>query len=80
MKEEWPCDASDDLLLEYIEGKFATLRSAWRKGKPRAKNDGTLETPREVESRLVASQGTTTKMNRQRKRRFDVSPMSVVTC
>ena len=78
LKEEWPCDISDDLVLEFIEGRFATLRSAWRKGVPCAKNNGTLETPREVEVRLVAGQEITTKMNQQRKRRFDVSTMSVV--
>ncbi|KAI6120547.1 hypothetical protein EV401DRAFT_2170465, partial [Pisolithus croceorrhizus] len=57
-----------------IVDRYRRLRTVWRKAQPKLTEKGTLETPAETETRLVAERETVLKANRQTTHRHNVCP------
>ncbi|KAI6095071.1 hypothetical protein F5141DRAFT_967601, partial [Pisolithus sp. B1] len=72
--ENWPIHRSDTYLRALIVDRYRRLRTVWRKAQPKLTEKGTLETPAETETRLVAERETVLKANRQTTRRRNVCP------
>lgn len=67
--ENWPIHRSDTYLRALIVDRYRRLRTVWRKAQPKLTEKGTLETPAETETQLVAERETVLKANRQTTRR-----------
>ncbi|KAI6159941.1 hypothetical protein EDD17DRAFT_1607151 [Pisolithus thermaeus] len=67
--ENWPIHWSDTYLRALIVDRYTRLRTMWRKTQPKLTEKGTLETPAETETRLVAERETMLKANHQTTRR-----------
>ncbi|KAI6017279.1 hypothetical protein BKA83DRAFT_4017323, partial [Pisolithus microcarpus] len=70
--ENWPIHRSDTYLRTLVVDRYRRLRTVWRKAQPKLTEKGTLETPAETETRLVAERETLLKANRQTTRRHNM--------
>lgn len=71
--EKWPVKRSDTYIREVLKNRYKRLRTTWLRGQPKLSRNGTLETPAEVEERLLQYMQQAAKASRQNTRRCAVS-------
>jgi hypothetical protein len=71
-KNQWASRSRQSIIRD-ITKKFNQCRNSWRKAQPRMLNDGTRETMREVENRLVDQTNERLRLTRVLTRRATVS-------
>ena len=76
-EKQWPVQKPDNYVRELLKNRYKKLRTAWLKGQPRLTRNGALETPEEVEARLISEMSRHGKVSRQGTRRRNVRCHSV---
>ncbi|KAG2114202.1 uncharacterized protein F5147DRAFT_536318, partial [Suillus discolor] len=67
--ESWPFRRSEMYFRDILQHRFKRLRTIWTAAQPKVTAKGALETPAEVEERLIAKKDETLKSTRQTTRR-----------
>ncbi|KAG1754120.1 hypothetical protein EDD22DRAFT_756298, partial [Suillus occidentalis] len=75
-EEQWPFQRSEAYFREILHDCYKRLRTIWTAAQPKVTAKGILETPAEVEKRLVTKKDETLKATRQTTRRRNVGPQS----
>jgi hypothetical protein len=75
-EEQWPFQRSEAYFREILHDRYKRLRTIWTAAQPKVTAKGILETPAEVEKRLVTKKDETLKATRQTTRRRNVGPQS----
>jgi len=65
-------ERSEAYYLDLLEQRFKRVRSVWKQAQPKRKEDDELESPSDVERRLVIAKQTGLKIARTRERRGNV--------
>jgi hypothetical protein len=73
-RENWPFQRSEAYFREILQERFKRLRTIWTAAQPKVTPKGGLETPAEVEQRLIAKKDEVLKAARQNTRRKNVCP------
>ncbi|KAG2096020.1 hypothetical protein BD769DRAFT_1336510, partial [Suillus cothurnatus] len=68
-EDSWPFQRSEAYLREILQHRYKRLRTIWTAAQPRITAKGALETPAEVEERLIAKKDEMLKLTRQTTRR-----------
>ncbi|KAI5990697.1 hypothetical protein EDC04DRAFT_2911880 [Pisolithus marmoratus] len=68
-EENWPIKKSDNYIREILRDRYKRLRTIWRNAQPKVAATGHLETPGEVEARLINERTQAGKESRQATRR-----------
>ncbi|KAG2086032.1 hypothetical protein BD769DRAFT_1397046 [Suillus cothurnatus] len=68
-EDSWPFQRSEVYLREILQHRYKCLHMIWTAVQPRITAKGALETPAEVEERLIAKKDETLKLTRQTTRR-----------
>ncbi|KAG9310119.1 hypothetical protein JVU11DRAFT_9732 [Chiua virens] len=79
-EEQWPVQKSDNYVREILKNRYKKLRTAWFKGQPKLTQNGALETPEEVEARLVSElnkQGKESRQGTRRRNKYDRRVMTL---
>ena len=71
-EELWPVQKKDDYIEELLRERYKRLRTVWRNAQPKLTARGVLETPTEVEARLIEDAQRSGKQSRQDTRRRNV--------
>lgn len=66
---------TDKYILELVEDNMERARTTWKDAQPKVKSDGSVETPQELERRMVARREETGKAARASTRRKAASPL-----
>lgn len=72
-QEKWPVTKPDNYIREALKNRYKKLRTTWLKAQPKLTRHGVLESPTEVEARLVDEMMRLGKASRQATRRRNVS-------
>lgn len=72
VEESWPFSRSEAYFREVLQHRYKRLRTVWTAAQPKVTAKGGLETPVEVEQRLVTKKDGTLKATRQTTRRKNV--------
>jgi hypothetical protein len=75
-EEKWPFQRSEAYFREILQDRYKRLRTIWTAAQPKVTAKGILETPVEVEKRLITKKDETLKATRQTTRRRNVCPQS----
>lgn len=73
-RENWPFQRSEAYFREILQERYKRLRTIWTAAQPKVTAKGGLETPAEVEQRLIAKKDEVLKAARQNTRRKNVCP------
>ncbi|KAG1887555.1 uncharacterized protein F5891DRAFT_920096, partial [Suillus fuscotomentosus] len=68
-EESWPIRRSEAYFREILQHRYKRLRTIWTAAQAKVTAKGALETPAEVEERLIAKKDETLKSTRQTTRR-----------
>ncbi|KIJ64128.1 hypothetical protein HYDPIDRAFT_168190 [Hydnomerulius pinastri MD-312] len=68
-EEKWPVEKPNNYLREVLKSRYKRLRTTWLKAQPKLMQNGVLETPGQVEKRLVDEMNRLGKASRQGTRR-----------
>ncbi|KAI5986290.1 hypothetical protein EDC04DRAFT_2999462 [Pisolithus marmoratus] len=68
-EENWPIKKSDNYIREILRDRYKRLCTIWRNAQPKVAATGHLETPGEVEARLINERTQASKESRQVTRR-----------
>ncbi|KAG2046086.1 hypothetical protein BDR06DRAFT_1039201 [Suillus hirtellus] len=68
-EENWPFQRSEAYFKEILQHRYKRLRTIWTAAQPKITAKGALETPAEVEERLITKKDETLKSTRQTTRR-----------
>ncbi|KAG1723374.1 hypothetical protein EDD22DRAFT_737929, partial [Suillus occidentalis] len=68
-EERWPVSRSEAYFREILQDRYRRLRTVWTGAQPKVTEKGVLETPVEVEMRLIAKKDEILKVTRQTTRR-----------
>lgn len=71
-EERWPVSRSEAYFREILQDRYRRLRTVWTGAQPKVTEKGVLETPVEVEVRLIAKKDEILKVTRQTTRRRNV--------
>ncbi|KAG6372843.1 hypothetical protein JVT61DRAFT_7270 [Boletus reticuloceps] len=74
----WPFCRSNNYIRVLIIEHYKRLRTVWRKAQPKLTEKGVLETPSEMEDRLIAERNAVLKASRQTTRRRNTCIRRVV--
>ncbi|KAG6375694.1 hypothetical protein JVT61DRAFT_3268 [Boletus reticuloceps] len=77
--ESWPVKKSDNYVRQALRNRYKRLRTTWLRGQPRLTSNGIVETPAEVEERMLEHLKQLGKASRQNTRRRNVSFRLTVT-
>ncbi|KAG1906069.1 uncharacterized protein F5891DRAFT_934860, partial [Suillus fuscotomentosus] len=75
-EEKWPFQRSEAYFREILQDRYKRLRMIWTAAQPKVTAKGILETPIEVEKRLITKKDETLKATRQMTHRRNVCPQS----
>ncbi|KAG2744586.1 hypothetical protein P692DRAFT_20744017, partial [Suillus brevipes Sb2] len=68
IEEQWPFQRSEAYFREILHDRYKRLRTIWTAAQPKVTAKGILETPVEVEKRLVTKKDETLKTTRRRNK------------
>ncbi|KAG2054469.1 hypothetical protein BDR06DRAFT_854248, partial [Suillus hirtellus] len=68
-QESWPFRRSEAYFKEVLQDRYKRLRTVWMAAQPKVTAKGGLETPEEVEQRLITKKDEALKVTRQTTRR-----------
>ncbi|KIJ59115.1 hypothetical protein HYDPIDRAFT_33511 [Hydnomerulius pinastri MD-312] len=68
-EDKWPAKKPDNYIREILKNRYRRLRTTWLKAQPKLTVNGVLETPAEVEKRLLREMMRLGKESRQATRR-----------
>ena len=71
-EEKWLVTKPDNYVRLDLKNRYKKLRTAWLRGQPKLTRNGVLETPAEVEARLLEQMARLGKESRQATRRRNV--------
>jgi hypothetical protein len=71
-EERWPFQRSEAYFREILHDRYKRLRTIWTAAQPKVTAKGTLETPLEVERRMIMKRDDILKATRQTTRRRNV--------
>ena len=78
-EEAWPVKKTDHYIEEILQQRYKQLRRVWRNAQPKLTSKGVLETPGEIEGRLVEERVKGGKESRQATRRRNVGVVSDIS-
>ncbi|KAG2355952.1 hypothetical protein BDR07DRAFT_1301706, partial [Suillus spraguei] len=79
-EERWPFQRSEAYFREILHDRYKHLRTIWTATQPKITAKGTLETPTELEQRLIVKKDETLKATRQMTCRRNVCSQSPDNC
>ncbi|KAG1871694.1 hypothetical protein F4604DRAFT_1525100, partial [Suillus subluteus] len=65
VEDSWPIQRSEAYFREILQHRYKRLRTIWTTAQPKTTAKGTLETPAEVEERMIAKKDETLKSTHQ---------------
>jgi hypothetical protein len=71
-QESWPFRRSEAYFKEVLQDRYKRLHTVWIAAQPKVTAKGGLETPTEVEQRLITKKDESLKVTRQTMRRKNV--------